>query len=731
MKSSQNLLQKPPSDWLKGTVERVTFHSEETGFCVLRVQIKGQSTLQTVIGNAASIQAGEFIECGGNWINDRQHGLQFQAHHLKIIAPTTLEGMEKYLASGMVKGIGPGYAKRLIAAFKEKVFEVIEHEPEKLNQVAGIGAKRQQLIIVAWAQQRVIRDIMVFLHAHGVGTSRAVRIFKKYGNEAIEKVKSNPYLLAQDIHGMGFKTADALAQRLGIAKDSILRCRAGVTYCLQEMTSQGHCGASKESLEQKAKATLEVEPHLILQAIEDEKHSERIIEILIDQIPYCFLKSLYLAEKGIAQQCQRLQQGTLPWACIDIAKAIKTVHNATQLTLSESQSKAVHLALQSKITIITGGPGVGKTTLVNSIIKIIRLQNVRVVLTAPTGRAAKRLSETTGLEAKTIHRLLELNPTSYQFKYTQDNPLALDLLVIDESSMVDVVLMYQLLKAVPSSAALLIVGDVDQLPSVGPGMVLKDLIDSQTLPTVFLTEIFRQAKTSQIITNAHRINAGKMPIGGEKNDLAPSDFFIIPCENPDQIKEKIISVVCKHIPQKFKLDPIRDIQVLTPTRRGALGTASLNLDLQKKLNPQSETIQKYGNVFGVGDKVIQTVNNYDKEVFNGDIGTIIELEKEEDTLWVEFDERRVEYAFSELDEIQLAYATTIHKSQGSEYPAVVIPITMQHFTLLERNLLYTGVTRGKKLVVIIGQTKAIAMTTKRLQAQMRVTYLKQLLQTRD
>jgi exodeoxyribonuclease V alpha subunit len=540
-------------------------------------------------------------------------------------------------------------------------------------------------------------------------------------------VRENPYCLAQDIHGIGFKTADQLAQKLGIAKDSPLRVQAGVTYCLQNYTTNGHCGIEKENLITITASALEIEASLIACAIEEEKKSQRIIEITVDEQVCCFLTSLFNAEKGIAQQCNRLLQGKTIWENINCEKAITWVQEKTQLILADSQRKAVECAIKSKMMIITGGPGVGKTTIVNTIIKIIATQKVEILLTAPTGRAAKRLSESTGMEAKTIHRLLEFDPKSHQFKRNQDFPLQADLIVIDEVSMVDVVLMNQLLRSIPDSAAVLIVGDVDQLPSVGPGMVLKDMIDSQKIPLVRLTEIFRQAATSKIIINAHRINQGLMPVGGQKSDHDLSDFYIIPCEDVEEISGKIIDLVTSRIPKKFNVDPIQDIQVLTPMRRGGLGTTSLNIELQKQLNPQQETVAKYGNVYGVGDKVIQIVNNYDKEVFNGDIGHISEIDQDEEIVWINYEGRLIEYELSELDEINLAYATTIHKSQGSEYSVVVIPLAMQHYTLLERNLLYTGVTRGKRLVVIVGQMKALAMATKRLQAQKRLTHLKQLL----
>lgn len=712
-------------DSIKGTIERVTFQSEESGFCVLRVKVAGHRELLTVVGTASNVQAGEFIECQGVWLNDKKHGLQYKADVIKTAPPSTVEGMEKYLASGMIKGIGPGYAKRLIRAFKDKVFEVIENFPSRLSEVEGIGKVRQQKIIKGWQEQKKIREIMLFLHSHGVGTARAVRIYKTYGDLALARIKVNPYCLANDIHGIGFKTADSLAQKMGVLLDSILRVRAGVTFCLQENTNNGHCGVEKGKLIEQAVETLGVKPDLIEQAIHDEQIAERIIEREQAGQTICFLASLFFAETSIAKQIERLTQGDPPWGSLEIGKAIAWVQEKNQITFSQSQAQAVKMVLQNKVAIVTGGPGVGKTTIVNSIIKIIAAKNVKILLAAPTGRAAKRLTESTGILAKTIHRLLEFDPTQHQFKRHIDSPLETDVLVIDECSMVDVVLMNKLLQAVPTHAAVLLVGDVDQLPSVGPGMVLKDLIDSQQIPTIALTEIFRQAASSQIITNAHRINKGELPLAHKGEAL--TDFYVIHCEEVENIKDKLLDLVCKRIPATFKVDPIQDIQVLTPTKRGSLGTVSLNIELQKRLNPQPHVIEKYGNVFGVKDKVIQIVNNYDKDVFNGDIGVIYDIDFEENILLVDFEGKQVSYEFSELDELNLAYASTIHKSQGSEYPVVVMPLTTQHYTLLERNLLYTGVTRGKKLVVLIGQKRAIVMATKRVQAQKRVTSLRELM----
>lgn len=711
-----------PIERLSGSVERVTFHSEESGFCVLRTKVKGQRDLVTVIGSAASITPGEYIECIGIWYNDRTHGLQFKANQLKVVPPSTLEGIEKYLGSGMVKGIGPHFAKVLVKAFKQDVFTVIECEPEKLLILTGIGKKRMEKVTSAWAEQKVIREIMVFLQSHGIGTGRAVRIYKTYGEESIIKVTENPYRLALDIHGIGFKTADTLAMKLGIASDSLIRAQAVVRHVLQEIADDGHCAAPWETLLEQSSKLLEIPDHIVEEAIHAEIAEENLIQEDIDRKTCLFLTPLHRAESGTATSILRLLHGTPPWGVIDTVKAIPWVEGKTGLTLSESQREAVKLALASKMVVITGGPGVGKTTLVNSILLIIRAKNLDVTLCAPTGRAAKRLTESTGIEAKTIHRLLEFDPQSFGFKRGRDNLLQTDLVVIDESSMVDIALMNKLLAAIPDNAALMIVGDVDQLPSVGPGAVLADIIDSGRIPTVRLTEIFRQAVTSRIIVNAHRINKGEMPLKAEGTEL--SDFYFIPANTPEDIHDKLLHVVTERIPKRFGLHPVKDVQVLTPMNRGGLGARSLNAELQQVLNEKGEPkVTRFGTTFAPGDKVIQTVNNYDKEVFNGDIGQITHIDDEDGLLHVDYDGRTVEYEFGELDEVSLAYATSIHKSQGSEYPAVVIPLAMQHYTLLERNLIYTAVTRGKKLVTIIGQPKALAMAVKNRKSTRRLTNL--------
>jgi exodeoxyribonuclease V alpha subunit len=708
---------------LSGAVERVTFHSEDSGYCVLRVKVKGHKDLVTVTGNAASISPGEYIDAHGIWVNDRTYGLQFKSFRLTVVPPSTLEGIEKYLGSGMIKGIGPHFAKKLVAGFGEKVFDVIEETPERMRELPGIGEKRMNCVVKAWADQKVIREIMVFLQSYGVGTSRAVRIFKTYGNNAISKVTENPYRLALDINGIGFKTADIIAQKLGIPPTSLIRAQAGVRHALQEFSADGHCACPYEGLVTATSNLLEITEELSVAGLKSEIEAGNIVAEEIEGNQIIYLSALHKSETGVAANLIRLAEGTCPWGAIDAEKAIPWVGEKNNIQLSDSQKIAVKTSLSSKVLVITGGPGVGKTTLVNSILKILRAKKLDVLLCAPTGRAAKRLSESTGLEAKTIHRLLEFDGKAGGFKRTKENPLVAGLVVVDEASMIDVVLMNQLLRAIPDSSALLLVGDVDQLPSVGPGSVLSDIIDSQRVPTVRLTEIFRQAASSKIIVNAHRINEGKMPLKNEKED-ALSDFYFIPGETPEDIMAKLMQVVCERIPKSFGLDPVRDVQVLTPMNRGGLGARALNVELQQRLNKNTgDKISKFGSTYGIGDKVIQNVNNYDKEVFNGDIGTISSIDLEEGILLIDFDGRSVEYEINELDEVFLAYATSIHKSQGSEYPAVVIPLATQHYMMLQRNLIYTGITRGKKLVVIIGQPKALAIAVKTKESASRVSFL--------
>jgi exodeoxyribonuclease V alpha subunit len=709
---------------LHGSIERVTFHSEETGFCVLRVRVRGRAEHATVVGKAASVRPGEFVEATGHWQRDRQHGLQFRAGELRIVAPSTREGIERYLASGMIRGAGPHFARKLVEAFGERVFEVIEQEPERLRQLPGVGPKRASRLIQAWSEQRAVRDIMVFLQSHGVGTARAFRIYKAYGDDAVERVTENPYRLALDVHGIGFLSADRIARQVGIALDSPIRARAGVRHVLQEHAGQGHCAVFVARLREDTSRLLEIPEDAVDAAIRAEAEDASIVLDPIAGEPAAWLARLHVAEVGIAAEVARLEAGDPPWGRqLDVARAIPWVAERTGIRLAPSQRHAVEVALRNKITVVTGGPGVGKTTLVHSLLRIVQAKKVEPVLCAPTGRAAKRMSESTGLEARTIHRLLEFDPKTGAFQRDRDRPISGDLIVLDEASMVDVALMHALLRAIPSDAALWIVGDVDQIPSVGPGHVLGDLIASERIPTVRLTEIFRQAAQSSIVVNAHRIHAGEMPALGEPRD-GGGDFFVVPAESPEDVAAKLFELVVHRIPRRFGVDARRDVHVLTPMNRGDLGTRALNAALQERLNPGGRPrIDRLGTTWAVGDKVLQTVNDYDKDVFNGDVGIIGDIDVGDATMTVRFDDRDVLYGFQELDELTLAYATTIHKAQGSEYPAVVLVLSTQHYTMLDRNLLYTAVTRGRELVVVVAQTKALGLAVRTARTRRRTTDL--------
>ena len=712
--------QPNPSDRevLAGLVERVTYQNAENGFCVIRVKARSHRDLVTVVGHAATISAGEWITASGDWVNDRTHGQQFRARFLKTSEPTSVEGIEKYLASGMIRGIGPAYAKKLLRAFGEKVFDVIETRSDRLREVDGIGPVRAARIVAAWAEQKVVREIMVFLHSHGVGSARAVRIYKTYGADAVQVMSENPYRLARDIRGIGFKTADAIAMKLGVEKTAMIRVRAGISYALGEAMDEGHCGLPTSELVPLAEKLLEVSQDLIRTALKLEIGDGTVVADTLGETDAVFLASLHSAERSIADRLFTLAKGKLPWPSIDADKAIPWIERRTDLILADSQRAAVQLALSSKVSVITGGPGVGKTTIVNAILQILAAKNVKLVLCAPTGRAAKRMNEATGFEAKTIHRLLEVDPKGGGFRRNTDNPLECDLLVVDETSMVDVLLMHALLKAVPNNSALLVVGDVDQLPSVGPGQMLADMISSGAIPVVRLTEVFRQAAQSQIIVNAHRINQGLMP--DLRKPEAESDFYFVETDNPETAVPRIIELVKARIPRRFGLDPVRDVQVLCPMNRGGVGARSLNVELQAALNPAGERkVERFGWTFAPGDKVMQIENDYDKEVYNGDIGFVTDVEPEEGELTASFDGRSVTYSFGELDTLVPAYAATIHKSQGSEYPAVVIPLMTQHYAMLQRNLLYTGITRGKRLVVLVGQKKAVAIAVRNISGRRR------------
>jgi exodeoxyribonuclease V alpha subunit len=714
------------SEVLAGLVERVVFHNPESGFCVLRVEARGHREPVTIVGHAALISAGEFVQASGSWANDRTHGLQFRASLLKATAPTTPAAIEKYLGSRMIRGIGPVYAKKLVQAFGDSVFDIIENNPGRLRRVPGIGAKRAKQIAQDWAAQRTIREIMLFLHDHGVGTARAVRIHKVYGADAVRLISEDPYRLARDIRGIGFKSADQIAMRLGIDKTAMMRVRAGISHALVEAIDDGHCGLPVEELVPLAETLLGVPASLVETALAEEIAGGSVMADEMEGRRCVFLAALYEAERDIAERLKALAAGSPPWPAIDADKAIPWVEQRTGLALADSQKAAIRVALAAKMLVITGGPGVGKTTLVNSLLRILRAKSADVALCAPTGRAAKRLADTTGLEAMTIHRLLEADPAAGGFRRDESYPLECDLLVIDETSMVDVPLMRAVLRALPGKSALLLVGDVDQLPSVGPGQVLADIIGSNAVAVVRLTEVFRQSAASRIIANAHRINHGEMP---ELDPVEGGDFFFVEAADAEDGVRKILALVKERIPKRFGLDPVRDIQVLCPMNRGGLGARSLNLELQQALNPPGEArIERFGQIFGPGDKVMQVENDYDRDVYNGDLGIVTGLDAEAGELAVDFDGRSVNYGSGELDELALAYATTIHKSQGSEYTAVVMPLTTQHYPMLQRNLVYTGVTRGKHLVVIVGQKRALGIAVRGDQSKRRWSKLRERLQ---
>jgi exodeoxyribonuclease V alpha subunit len=710
---------------LHGLIERVTFHNPENGFAVLKVKVNGRQDLVTVVGNTTSVSAGEHLEASGQWVVDREHGQQFKAEELKTTHPASAEGIERYLASGAIRSIGPKLATKIVGIYKERTLEIFDKAPDFLLHIKGIGRERVKKIRQSWQEQKEVRKIMLFLAEHGISSGRAVRIYRTYGQEAIAKIKANPYQLADDIRGIGFKTADELAARLGIDRNSPYRARAAVQYTLQELASQGHCGYPEQGVVEHTTKLVEIDERIVEEAVEAAVRDGAVVREAIEKDSWLYLAALHRAEVGLAQAVHRIASGTRhPLPQIEQEKAITWVEGLLGIRLAAGQQEAIRQACQQKLLVITGGPGVGKTTLVRSILEIFSAKKLQCVLAAPTGRAAKRLAETTDRPAKTIHRLLEFDPVTGEFKRTPQNPLEGDLFVLDETSMVDVVLGHQFLRAVPSNACVILVGDVDQLPSVGPGCVLADLIASDVVPVVRLTEIFRQAAESEIVTAAYAINQGQMP------ELKPPegliDFYFIEAQEPEAIQDLIVRLVKERIPARFGFDPKTDIQVLTPMNRSQLGARNLNQVLQTALNPGDggPEVQRFGWTFRIGDRVIQTENDYNRDVFNGDLGVIEKINRVDQEIVVNFEGREVEYDFGDLDELALAYVLSIHKSQGSEFPCVVIPLHTQHYMMLQRNLLYTAITRGKKLVVLVGSKKALSMAVRRQDTGQRFTALR-------
>jgi len=710
------------SSTLEGVLERIVFFNEENGFTVARLQVPKRQELVAIVGVLPSPMPGETLRLKGEWVVDNKFGEQFRVQSCLSVLPATITGIQKYLGSGMVKGIGPIMAKRIVTRFALETLDVIEDNPEKLLEVEGIGSVRVERISKAWQEQKEIREVMIFLQGEGVSSTYAVKIYKEYGNKAIAVVKENPYRLALDISGIGFKTADKIAQNMGIDPGSPMRAEAGIIHASSELVDEGHVYYPYEKLKEKAGELLAVNETILDTALATLSEQRRVV---IEQHPEhdaVYLTPLHVAETNVATRLKTLLNSPKQMLQIDIEKAIEWVHKRDRIDLAEMQKEALRKAVTCKVMVITGGPGTGKTTLVNSIIKILEKKGQRIVLASPTGRAAKRLSEVTGREAKTIHRLLEFSPSEGGFKRNEEYPLDTDMVIIDEVSMVDILLMNHLLKAIPPTATLVLVGDIDQLPSVGPGNVLKDIINSGLVETIRLTDIFRQAQESLIVVNAHLINRGEF-LQLKTSPGQQNNFYFIKRREPEEALN-IIKELCKsRLPSAFQLDPLEDIQVMTPMHRGTVGVANLNAELQNLLNPNQISVSRGGRLFRVNDKVMQIKNNYEKETFNGDIGRINSIDIEEQILKVKFEDRIIDYSWSDLDELVLAYAISIHKSQGSEYPAVVIPILPQHYIMLQRNLLYTAITRAKKLVLLVGSKRAVAIAIKNNKVQFRYTNL--------
>lgn len=716
---------------LEGQIEKITYTSMETGFTIAKVKVDGHRGLVTVVGNIAAPTVGEIINMKGEWVNHPRYGEQFKIAHYHTKTPASVDGIGKYLGSGLIKGIGPVMAQRIVEKFGKETLEVIEQQVDRLAEVEGIGRKRIIMIRRAWAEQKEIREVMIFLQSHGVSSGYATKIFKRYGRKSIEVVKQNPYALATEVFGIGFVTADSIAGKLGFAKDSELRVEAGILYVLVQLAEEGHVYYPYEPLVEKCQEILQVEREVVVKSFATIALNKKIVIEDLNQdfeefrknYKAVYLEKFHFSEASIASRLKGLIRAVKSIRKIDTTKAIDWVQEQLDITLAEKQVEVIQSAVEDKVLVITGGPGTGKTTIIHAVLKIFAKLGVNIMLAAPTGRAAKRMSEATGHEAKTIHRLLEYSMRRGGFQRNQERPLRCDLLIVDEASMMATTLMHHMLKALPQEATFILVGDVDQLPSVGAGNVLKDIIDSGVVKVVELNEIFRQAQESSIIVNAHRINQGELPII-ETPDRPEQDFYFIEQEDPDEVLRIILELAKERIPRRFGLDPFADIQVLTPMHKGVVGAENLNVELQEKLNPGKEGITRGGVQFRVDDKVMQIRNNYDKEIFNGDIGRIKNIDSINQEVMIVFDTGEVSYDYSELDEVVLAYAISVHKSQGSEYPAIILPVLTQHYMLLQRNLIYTAVTRGRELVVLVGTKKALAIAVNNDKTQRRYTYLR-------
>lgn len=699
---------------IRCVIEHITYQNSENGYSIMKVKTKGYNDLVTIVGSLLEVAVGSVLVCAGEWKVDKKYGSQFIVESWEEVMPATLLGIEKYLGSGLVKGIGPKYAKLIVNKFGLDTIEVIETDIERLYEVPGIGKKRVDRLQESWEKQKDIKNVMLFLQGYGVSTSYAAKIYRQYGKESIEKVKGNPYMLADDIWGIGFKTADGIATKMGYEKNDLRRCRSGILYTLNQLSNEGHVYAEEEQLVKAATILLEAEESYIRQAIVEMIQAD---DLKMEQ-EAIYLPPFYHSECGTAKRLLALMEAN------DSGKRptfnLRAIEKETGMEYDEVQIAAIREAVESKVMVLTGGPGTGKTTTTQGIIAALKTAGLKILLAAPTGRAAKRMSEATGMEAKTIHRLLEFNPMD-SYKRNEENPLEGDALIVDECSMVDIILMNSLMKAIPKGMRLVFVGDIDQLPSVGAGNVLRDLIDSQKIPVIRLTRIFRQAQSSRIVMSAHAINRGTFPDLSNGKD---TDFFFIKNDDAEQVAANIVQLVKSRLPKAYST-PSSKIQVLTPMQRGVVGAANLNIVLQEAINPSKIALNRGGYSFRKGDRVMQIRNNYDKTVFNGDLGYILEVDMEESTLTVDFEGNIVEYEASELDELTLAYATTIHKSQGSEYPIVVMPVLMNHYVMLQRNLIYTGITRAKKICVLIGSAKALAYAIHNMSVLKRNTKLKE------